>query len=43
VPGVMDVWIAAIAQVRDLTVVTRNAADFEPLLERVFNPWSGQG
>jgi predicted nucleic acid-binding protein len=43
VPGVMDVWIAAIAKMRDLTVVTRNAADFEPLLERVFNPWSGQG
>ena len=38
-PGVMDVWIAAIAEVRGLTVVTRNAADFEPLVGRIFNPW----
>jgi predicted nucleic acid-binding protein len=39
-PGVMDAWIAAIAEVGGLTVVTRNAADFEPLLGRIFNPWS---
>lgn len=38
-PGVMDVWIAAIADVRGLTVVTRNAADFELLVGRIFNPW----
>ena len=38
-PGVMDVWIAAIAEVRSLTVVTRNVADFEPLTGRIFNPW----
>jgi hypothetical protein len=38
-PGVMDVWIAAIADVGGLTLVTRNVADFAPLLERVFNPW----
>ncbi len=42
-PGVMDVWIAAIAETRDLTVVTRNVADFTPLLERVFNPWDAPG
>jgi predicted nucleic acid-binding protein len=39
-PGVMDVWIAAIAEVRDLTVVTRNVPDFAPLLGRIFNPWN---
>jgi toxin FitB len=38
-PGVMDVWIAAIAEVHDLTVVTRNVADFEPFGRRIFNPW----
>jgi toxin FitB len=38
-PGVMDAWIAAIAEVRGLTVVTRNVADFRPLLGRIFNPW----
>jgi predicted nucleic acid-binding protein len=40
-PGVMDVWIAAIAEIHGLTVVTRDAADFAPLLESVFNPWNG--
>ena len=38
-PGVMDAWIAAIAEVQGLTVVTRNVADFNPLLGRIFNPW----
>ncbi len=42
-PGVMDVWIAAIAETRDLTVVTRNVADFTPLLECIFNPWDAPG
>jgi toxin FitB len=40
-PGVMDVWIAAIAQAHDLTVVTRDVADFAPLLDNVYNPWDG--
>lgn len=35
----MDVWIAAIATHYDLTVVTRNVRDFEPLGVPVFNPW----
>jgi toxin FitB len=38
-PGVRDAWIAAIAEVQGLTVVTRNVADFRPLLGRIFNPW----
>jgi hypothetical protein len=38
-PGGMDVWIAALAKVHGLTVVTRNAADFAPLPGRIFNPW----
>lgn len=35
----MDVWIAAIATHHQLTVVTRNARDFEHLDVPVFNPW----
>ena len=40
-PGVMDVWIAAVAEVHGLMVVTRDTADFAPLLDNVFNPWRG--
>lgn len=39
-PTIMDVWIAATAEVRGLTVVTRNVTDFAPLVGRIFNPWS---
>ena len=39
-PGVMDAWIAAIAEVHALTVATRNTADFALLLRNVFNPWA---
>lgn len=35
----MDVWIAAIATHHQLTVVTRNTRDFEPLGVPVFDPW----
>ena len=38
-PGVMDVWIAAIAEVHGLMLVTRNTADFRLVLEHVLNPW----
>lgn len=38
-PGVMDVWIAAIAETRGLTLVTRDVGDFAPLLEHMVNPW----
>jgi predicted nucleic acid-binding protein len=35
----MDTLIAATALVHDLTVVTRNTKDFEPMGVRCFNPW----
>lgn len=35
-----DALIAATADVHNLTVVTRNVKDFEPLGARVFNPWT---
>jgi predicted nucleic acid-binding protein len=35
-----DAFIAATAKVHDLTVVTRNEADFTPLGIEVLNPWS---
>lgn len=34
-----DSFIAAIAQVHSLTVVTRNTADFQPFEVPIFNPW----
>ena len=37
--GVMDAFVAATAEVHDLTLVTRNVADF-PLLKKVVNPWT---
>jgi predicted nucleic acid-binding protein len=35
-----DAFIAATAQVHDLTVATRNVADFGPLGIEVLDPWS---
>ena len=37
-----DSFIAAIAESNDMTVVTRNVKDFEPLGVRVLNPWLPQ-
>ena len=34
-----DALIAAVAQVADMTVVTRNTRPFEPLGVRCLNPW----
>lgn len=34
-----DALIAAVAQVADMTVVTRNSRHFEPLGVRCLNPW----
>ena len=41
--GQPDLFIAAIAMLNDLTVVTRNVADFERAGVRVLNPWEYQG
>lgn len=38
---VRDALIAATALVHGMTVVTRNAADFEPTGVLIFNPWGG--
>ncbi len=36
--GAMDAFLAATAETYDLTLVTRNVADF-PLLKKILNPW----
>ena len=38
-PGLADIAIAATAESRELTVLTRNARDFAPLGTRVVNPF----
>lgn len=38
--GAMDVLVASTAQVHGLTLVTRNAKDFEGAVESVLNPWT---
>ena len=38
--GVMDAFIAATAQVRKLTLATRNQDDFESSVDSIVNPWS---
>jgi predicted nucleic acid-binding protein len=35
-----DGFIAATAEVHDLTLVTRNTSDFEPTLKALINPWT---
>src|SRR5260221_730166 len=39
--GVMDAFIAATTEVHALTLVTRNAADFQTSVKAVVNPWTG--
>ena len=41
--GAMDAFIAATAKQHQLTLVTRNIADFEATGIRLFNPWSQGG
>ena len=38
---VMDGFIAATADVHELTLVTRNTADFDRAVRSILNPWSG--
>lgn len=38
--GVIDAFISATANVHSLTLVTRNASDFESSLKAIVNPWT---
>lgn len=38
--SVADAFIAATVEVHGLTLVTRNASDFEPTLKAIVNPWT---
>lgn len=38
-----DAWIAAVARRRELTVVTRNTADFTDMGVTLFDPWRPDG
>ena len=38
--GAMDALVASTAQVHGLTLVTRNAKDFEGAVKSVLNPWT---
>ena len=38
----MDAFIAATAESRDLTLVTRNVSDFEVSIKSIINPWNNE-
>lgn len=37
---ITDAFVAATAQIRECTVVTRNVSHFEPVAKNILNPWS---
>ncbi len=39
-PGFADILIASTAKKNNLTIITRNTKDFEPLEVPLFDPWS---
>ena len=41
--GLLDAFVAAIARVHGLTLVTRNDADFKGVDVEVLNPWKDEG
>lgn len=38
--GAMDALVAATAEAHDLTLVTRNTADFQSAAKKLFDPWT---
>ena len=38
--GAMDAFIAATAEVHDLTLITSNVSDFETSINAIINPWA---
>jgi predicted nucleic acid-binding protein len=40
--GAMDAFIAATAEAYSLTLVTRNASDFEASIKAIINPWANE-
>jgi toxin FitB len=39
--GAMDALIAALANVHDMHLVTRDVSDFDLVVKEIVNPWTG--